>query len=159
MYKVFMKIFILITFHPFHPNISPGFLCFQYIHCKWESQPNDLLSKSTDSFPYGMRESRSVGIRSTGKQWFIYVLFSITLFDIKFTYSICFLFSKYATISIYLSAILSSVNDILIFQEGCWIVSSVAWRNMNFLLSSNSLICFSIVALLYESICFRLSFT
>ena len=159
MYKVFMKIFILITFHPFHPNISPGFLCFQYIRCKWESQPNDLLSKSTDSFPYGMRESRSVGIRCTGKQWFIYVLFSITLFDIKFTFSICFLFSKYATISIYLSAILSSVNDILIFQEGCWIVSSVAWRNMNFLVSSNSLICCSIVALLYESICFRLCFT
>ena len=154
-----MKIFILITFHPFHPNISPAFLCFQYIRCKWESQPNDLLSKSTDSFPYGMRESRSVGIRSTGKQWFIYVLFSITLFDIKFTFSICFLFSKYATISIYLSAILSSVNDILIFQEGCWIVSSVAWRNMNFLDSSNSLICCSIVALLYESICFRLCFT
>ena len=158
MCKVFMKIFILITFHPFQPNISPGFLCFLYTRCTWESQPNDLLSKSTDTFPYGMRESRSVGIRSTGKQWFIYVLFSITLFDIKFTFSICFLFSKYATISIYLSAILSSVN-ILIFQEGCWIVTSVAWRNMNFLVSSNSLICCSIVALLYESICFRLCFT
>ena len=146
MCKVFMKIFILITFHPFQPNISPGFLCFLYTRCTWESQPNDLLSKSTDTFPYGMRESRSVGIRSTGKQWFIYVLFSITLFDIKFTFSIC------------LSAILSSVN-ILIFQEGCWIVTSVAWRNMNFLVSSNSLICCSIVALLYESICFRLCFT
>lgn len=158
MYKVFMKIFIIITFHPFHPNISAGFLCFLYICCTWESQPNDLLSKSTDSFPYGMRESRSVGIRSTGKQCFIYVLFSITLLDIKFTFSICFLFSKLATISIYLSAILSSVN-ILIFQEGWWIVSSVARRNMNFLVSSNSLICCSVVALSYESICFRLCFT
>lgn len=90
------------------------FLWLQYSCRTCKIQSNELLSGSRDRNTGSLRGT----FRSIRNKWFKYTLLDISLLIFKFTFVICIHFSKSAVFSIYLSAIVYSINYILRIEKG-----------------------------------------
>ena len=95
------------------------FLWLQYSCRTCKIQSNELFSGSRDRFSYVLQEYREPerNIQEYQK-WFKYTLFDISLLVFKFTFVIRIHFSKSGVFSIYLSAIVYSINYILKIEKG-----------------------------------------
>ena len=102
------------------------------------------MSQQTVSFTEHKNRG-NLGLRNIGKIWFKYTLIDITPLGFRFRFVTHILFSKSTRLKIYLSAILSLINDISKYQKGfpTYIFRCRLVFYSNLLVSSNSLICFS----------------
>lgn len=108
------------TFNPFHLIGPSCFYGYSILAGLAKSSLMNCLADQETDFLTCCRNTGSLrGIfRSIRNKWFKYTLFDISLLVFKFTFVIRIHFSKSGVFSIYLSAIVYSINYILKIEKG-----------------------------------------